>query len=141
LLLLAAILESMLNAGLKLLERGFEMRLKHFGEELQILPSGPKFRGIIEPAPPIDPVLFELGSDLREKSILHVRQEDDPGIELFDRLSPTAPAEDPTDEEPATKEPDGDEVPTVWKVIKREANPGDFTNKFWIVNVVPGKDQ
>lgn len=128
-----------MNPGLEILLEGFKARLDVYGEELQVLSSGAKLSGIIEPAPPIDPD-FPIGPDIREKSILHVLTEDDPGIKQFDRLSPTAPAEDPTSEEPATGEPDGDEEPTVWEVLKRENNPADFVTKFWIVKVVAGKD-
>jgi len=125
--------------GLEDLQEGFLARLDRFGWCLQIVRTGQKFKGIIQPVPAFDPT-FELGSDIREKGILYALSEDVSDVVQFDRLTVVGPAEDPSSEEPATLEPDGDEEPIIWKVTRIENNPGDYKSTFWLENVVPGKD-
>ena len=114
-----------MSTGLDYLKLGFQARQDVFSNISGTIPqfthvaSTKMFNGILMPMPPIDPTM-ELGSDWRELSTLQVLRENLPAVASQDRIK--------------------DSAGQLWKVVRREDNPGDFSVKLWVVKVVSGKD-
>lgn len=113
-----------MNLGDTYLEEGFANLVDVQGTTFKTLDNiGAVFSGTINEAPPVDPE-WELGSDLRSLSTLEVK---DPPANLnlnvkFGVLN--------------------GQVLTgiVWRIVKLDGNPADFTQTFWVVQVT-GSDR
>jgi hypothetical protein len=108
-----------MSLGLDILSEGVAALEGVHGDKLTHERTGTEFVGTIESAPPIDPNL-SLGPDPRPKDLLHVSQSADPGLAMDDII--VLPA--------------GERM----KVTQRELSPGDFMNRYWLVQVVEGID-
>ncbi len=69
----------------------------------------------------VDPAL-ELGYDPRELSIIECLNDDAPETDVSQIQFQDVVAKNK------------------WKVVRREDNPADFTVRYWVVKIVPGKD-
>lgn len=117
-----------MNFGNDLLTEGFVAQLDIHGEKASAGKpglvhdrTGKRFFALLNPAPPVDPS-FDLGPDLRELTLVHVKKGDDPGILINDTISLVS---DPTEK---------------LKVRKREDSIGSVDTQFWATKVVAGVD-
>ncbi len=89
------------------------------GTELLVMgPGGGAVNGLLQTAPPIEPGM-ELGTDLRELSLFEIMKPLPGNIQFGTRLRDNSTG-------------------ALWKTVKREDNPADFTGKFWLAKVTEG---
>jgi hypothetical protein len=116
------------------LKLGFNERLQSLGQRLRLDRTGAEWNGILLPVNPIDPRL-ELGDDPRELATLEMRRDGSPDLEHGDVVIQIRPPW-------ATKSfNEGFVKPPLWRVLRRDDNPANFSIRYWLVKITSDDTQ